>query len=207
MTDQGGPSRPKPLPWIMAPWALPFWLASVEWGWWDVFRAEFAASPPVPAASLPSPALAVSLGVIGKLMGHVSETAFYVLLWRGRGARLPFWRFLSFVVSASIVDQVAYRLSAHFEPGEAPAWLVWLAGLHLASGTSFQDSPAVRAAFGSISLLTATRIAITAGGQAQGTHRPVLEAIGWTLLTWLLTRLAAMWSIDLIRGMSPLGGG
>src|SRR4030095_3983232 len=77
-TDQGGPSRPKPMPWIMAPWALPFWLASVEWGWWDVFHAEFAASPPVPAASLPSPALAVSLGVIGKLMGHVSETAFYV---------------------------------------------------------------------------------------------------------------------------------
>jgi hypothetical protein len=102
---------------------------------------------------------------------------------------------------------LAYRLSAPFESGDAPAWLVWLAGLHLASGTPFQDSSAVRAGFGSVSLLTAARIVITASGQAQGTHRPLLEAIGWTLLVWLLTRLAVMWSIDLIRGMSPLGGG
>jgi hypothetical protein len=155
---------------------------------------------------MPPIALAATLGAIGKLSGHVSEAGFYVLLWRARQVRLPFWRFLVVVVSASMADQLAYTIGQPFLSGGAPGWRVWLAGIHLIPDL-FQDSPAMRAAFGSVGLLTASRIMVTAGLQAQATGRRFLEAAGWTTLVWFVTRLVAMWTIDLLRGLSPVGGG
>jgi hypothetical protein len=140
-------------------------------------------------------------------MAHVSEAAFYVLVWRARSSRLPFWRFLGFVIAFSVTDQLAYGLAAPFKDGGAPAWRVALAGLHLAAGTPFHDSPAIRAAFGSIGLLTALRIGLTAIPQARAAGRRLIGPLILTALVWLLTRIAAWWAFDLIRGMSPVGGG
>jgi len=196
--------RPRSYPWPYAAWALPFLLLYVEWSWWDVFVGELETNPtgipmPIPAAA--------ALAVCGKLLAHATEAAFYVLLWRARGARLPFWRFLSYVVAVSLADVFSFNLAQPFQNGGAPAWRVWLAGLHLASGTPFHDSPALRNAFGSIGLLTATRIAMTGITQAKGSGRSRFEALAWTVGVWLVTRIAVWWAFDLIRGMSPLGGG
>ena len=196
----------KRLPWVVPPAFLPFWMAAIEWGWWRVFQDEGLSAGALAAAGLPSPTLVVAVATTGKLLGHVSEAAFYVLLWRARGTRLPFRRFFVWVVSASIADQFAFGLAAPYRSGGAPLWRVCLAGLHLATGTVFHESPVIRAGFGSLGLLTATRIAVTGAAQAQATGRSLAEGVGWTLLVWLVTRLAAMGGLDLLRGMSPLGG-
>lgn len=208
MSDDREPNTdPRRLPWVMSPLVLPFWYAGLAWGWWRVFSSELASSPPAPASVMPPAALAAGMAVLGKLLGHLSEAGFYALLWRARGARLPFWRFLAVVVSSSVADQLAYTLAGASDVGGVPAWRIWIAGLHLAGGTVFHDSPAVRAGFGSLGLLTATRIGITAAAQARALNRGFAEALGSTVAVWVLTRLAILWGVDLMRGMSPVGGG
>ncbi len=195
----------KPLPWLMRPAVLPFWFVAVEWGWWRVFASAVASAPA--GGSLSASALAAAVALLGKALGHLSEAAYYVLLWRARGSRLPFWRFLVVVVSASLADQLAYGISRGASAGEGLGWRAWVAGLHVANGTPFHDSPGLRAAFGSLSVLSATRLGITAAAQVDPPGRGAREAVAWTLATWLLTRIAALWSVDLLRGMSPLSGG
>jgi hypothetical protein len=195
--------RTQRLPWMYASWTLPFMLLYVEWSWWKIFVSELESTPT--ALSVPVPAAAaMSLG--GKLLAHASEAGLYVLLWRVRGARLPYWRFLVYIIVASLADQFAWSLAEPFKAGGAPLWRIALAGLHLASGTPFHDSASIRAAFGSIGLLTAARIGVTAAPQSRATGRPFVEALAWTVGIWLLTRIAVWWAFDLLRGMSPLGG-
>jgi len=204
--DRQPSSVSRGLPWLMPRAALPFWILGVTWGWWRVFREDLLAAPPAPAAVMPPLTAAVALATAAKLLGFVSEAGFYALAWRARGERLPFWRFLVLVVSASMADLFAHSL-AGAGASSAPLWKACLAGLHLAPGTVFHDLPAVRVAFGSIGLLTAIRIGITGDAQARALNRGRLETVGWTVAAWLVTHVALLWGVDLMKGMSPVGGG
>src|SRR5262245_45272544 len=197
----------KRLPWVMPPALLPLWYAGVAWSWWRVFHHELSAAPPAPPAAMPPAAFAVWLAMVGKVLGHLSEAAFYVLLWRARNQRLPFWRFFAVVVSASLADPFAHAIAVQADPGAVEAWRPWIAGAHLASGTVFHDSPAVRAAFGSVGLVTLCRIGITAAAQARALSRGFAETTALTVAVWLLSRIAGLWRVDWTRAVTPGGGG
>ena len=193
--------RPEPrddrLPWLVRPWLQPFWYAYLAFSWWGAGVAETA------GAKLSAPAAA--LVPAGKLAGALSEAAFYALWWRGRGRRLPYWRFLCVVVSASLADVVAIGLAQRARDGSpaTSAWLAWVAGLRLLGAGAF-GSPSLRVAFGGFGLLTLLRLGMTASAQSRATGVRAAEAFATTAIVWLLCRIAAWWVTDLLRGRSPL---
>src|SRR5262249_58124783 len=65
----------KRLPWVMPPAVLPIWYAGVAWSWWRLFHHDLLAAPPAPHAAMPSSAVAATVAVGGKLLGHLSEAA------------------------------------------------------------------------------------------------------------------------------------
>jgi hypothetical protein len=197
------------LPWIFAPPFLPFWYAGLGAWWWQVFTSELALSgdgarPLVPAA----PALAASLALAGKLGGWLIEAGCYGLFWRSRGLRLPFWRFLCVLLSASVADLVSSALLAlaRDHPGPMAHWLWPIAGPQLLEGTPFGEPGSLRAAFGTAGLLTGVRILVTAHAQARALAVPLGGALALTLGAWLSTRIALLWTMDLLTGMSPVAG-
>lgn len=194
--EEVGPQAAKPprLDWIVAPWLQPFWYAYLVHAWWRVAEAT--------SASRFASGGALVAG--GKLAGAMTEAAFYVLWWRSRGRTLPFWRFFCVVASISLADVFALGLIERVRTA-APAAVPWLAPLvGLQALGSAIPSPGLRAAFGSLGLLTALRIAVTARAQSRGTGAPFAAALGWTTLFWAMGRLATWWLTDLLRGRSPL---
>jgi hypothetical protein len=195
-------------PWGMAPWFQPIGYAYVALGWWQVARAEVSGLEQATSA-VTAPGLATLATLAGRFGGFLLETAFYHLFWKSRGRRLAFWRFFSVVVLASMSDLLAQAMSdfARRHPGHLAACLVPFAGLHLASGTIFHSEAAVRAAWGSVGLLTALRLTLTARGQAQAIGVRLRTTLIGTGAVWLATRIMILWTVDLLKGMSPLPGG
>lgn len=194
------------LPWIILRPVLPLWYLGIGWSWWRVYRAEMTAAAPPPGASLPPAGIVLGIALSGKVAGWLVETATYALAWRAWGGRLPYWRLFAVVVSASMTDLLGHVLGAGV-PSEGGSW--WrpaLAGLQLAQGTPFADAPAVRAAFGSLGALTLVRIAVTAAAQARALGARWAAPLAVTGAIWLLSRAVVFFGVDLVRGMSPLGG-
>jgi len=194
MNEREAPgSRPR-LEWIVAPWLQPFWYAYLTHSWWRV--AETTSAGRLPSSG--------ALVVAAKLAGGLTEAAFYVLWWRSRGRSLPFWRFFCVAASISLADVFAIGLSERLRtaPHGAVLWLTPLVGLHaLGAGAG---SSALRAAFGSLGLLTLLRIGVTARAQSRGAGVSFVAALGWTALFWAMGRVAMWWLADLLRGKSPL---
>jgi hypothetical protein len=195
------------LPWIFAPWFLPIWYPSLGFLWWKVFATEAARSDLAARPLVPSIMLAASLAAAGKFMGFVIEAGFFHFLWKSRGRRLPFWRFFCVVASLSMADLLASALGElpHGQSGQVSGWLWPMAGLHLLSGTPFAEPGALRAAFGTVGLLTGFRIVMTAHAQSRALDLALGKSLAVTAGAWLATRMAILWSVDLMKGMSPLG--
>jgi len=187
------------LPWALAPgWQL-FWYAYLAFCWWQVGIGEVA------RAGTASAAAAAALVPAGKLAGFLSEAAFYCLWWRGGGRRLPYWRFFCVVASASLADVLAIRLAemAHTASPALAAWLPPLAGLQAWRGGEW-GSPGLRVTFGTLGILTAVRIGVTAHAQSRALGIRGAVALVWTAVVWVLGRIALLWITDLARGRSPL---
>jgi len=195
-------SRTTALAWPFAPWFLPIGFGAVAYGWWRAAASEGLA-PRVGSGKI---AFALALALAGKIAGVLLEAGFYHFFWKGRGRWLPFWRFFCVVAMASTADLLARLLAAlaRRDPGLGP-WLAPVAGLDLTHHDSW--APAVRAAFGSLGLLTLTRIALTAEAQRQALGLPFARAMAWTSAVWLATRVALLFVVDLMSGMSPLPRG
>ena len=184
------------LPWVVTPWLQPFWYAYLAFSWWRAGAGELSGAG--------AAGLQVALVPVGKLAGALSESAFYALWWRGRGHRLPYWRFFCAVASASLADVFAVSLAQRVK--EAPALtacLAPLAGLHVLGSSAFA-SPSLRVAFGGLGLLTALRLGITASAQSRAMGIRAIDATATTVIVWLLTRIVTWWATDLLRGRSPL---
>jgi hypothetical protein len=190
---------------VFPPWFLPLWYGAVAFGWWRAAAIDVGATAPAgsTAASL---ALPLSLG--GKFTGFLIESGFYWSSWKARGRDLPFWRFFCVIASASTADLLARLIAARArrDPGLGP-WLAPLAGLDLAGGSALHWTAASRAAFGTLSLLTLLRIALTAEAQRAALELSFAKALVWTAAVWLLTRVALLFLVDLMTGMSPLPRG
>jgi len=194
--EEQGPkvaSRPR-LEWMVAPWLQPFWYAYLAHSWWHVAETTSAGRLTNGGA----------LVAASKLAGSLTEAAFYVLWWRSRGRALPFWRFFCVVASISLADVFAIGLTERLRTAPHPVviWLGPLAGLR-AMGAGWGSS-GLRAAFGSLGLLTLLRIAVTARAQSRGAGASFAATLGWTALFWTMGRVAMWWLADLLRGRSPL---
>jgi hypothetical protein len=191
------PASPQALRWGMTPWVQPFWYAFLAYSWWRAGMGE--------AARVGAAAASAALVPAAKLAGLLSEAAFYVIWWRSRGRRLPYWRFFCVIASASLADVLAISVAerAHGAPWAVRTALAWVAGLHLLGDRAFA-SPSLRVAFGSLGLLTALRIGITATAQSRAVGARLAEAFAGTALVWLLGRIVTWWVTDLLRGSSPL---
>jgi hypothetical protein len=151
--------------------------------------------------------LAVTAGLMAAahLAASAIEASVYVLWWRTRGARLAWPPFFVGLVALSLVDRCAASLAALAQraPALAP-WLAPLVGPQLVRGSLPGLEPGLWAAFGGLGLLALARLGATAWLQAAGTGRRLRAALAVTALVWLATRVAVWWSVDLLRGMSPL---
>jgi hypothetical protein len=170
--------------------------------WWELGLrqgAELGAARPLNLA------VAAAIMVLARLAASGVEALAYTVWWRTRGARLPYARFLVALVALSLVDRFAQDLAALAgrEPALAP-WLAPLAGLQLLAERWSGVEPGARAAFGGLGLLALARIGITAWLQSAGTGRHLREALLVTVTAWFATRVALWWTMDLMRGMSPL---
>ena len=130
-----------------------------------------------------------------------------LLCWRRmRGARLGFTRLFEGLVSISVLDLVAAGLA---RLGEShPGWIASALEIFVGFGAIRGDEPVtgsgLRVAFGSLGLLCVARLFATAAIQRQGTHRGLAAPFALTVAVWLVCRVFLWWSIDLLRGISPL---
>src|SRR6267142_2625934 len=174
-------SLPEPptqhLPWAVPPWAQPFWYAYVAYSWWQVGVLEGTRGESGIGGA--STVFATTLLPLAKCSVCLLEAAFYRLLWRSRGRTLPFWRFFCVVASASMADVVAIHLGNLAEDG-TPALIQWLApiaGLAVA-GDAILPSATLRAAFGTVGLLTAVRIGLTGWAQSKALGPSLRVGVG-----------------------------
>jgi hypothetical protein len=170
--------------------------------WWELGYRQGSGLGVEPHVNL---MLAAGLMVVAHLGANAIEASTYVLGWRACGVRLPWSPFFVGLVALSLVDGVAANLAglAEGSPWLAP-WLATLAGPQLVREGLPGVGTGLWAAFGGLGLLTLARITATAWLQAAGTGRRLRTAFAVTALTWLATRVAVWWTVDLVRGRSPL---
>lgn len=196
-----GPATARsPLPWPVLPGMMPFWFAWIAWSWWDetneiVLRMQ-------PGDSHDGSGVIALVSLAARLTATLCEAGFYALWWRARGTPLRYWRFFAWIVTLSLCDLIASALreAAPGAPRVALPLFAVLAGSAL-------EPPAASGfvmAFGSVGLLTLARVATTGWVAARGTGRSFPGPALVVTTAWLLTRLAAWWSFDLVRGVSPL---
>jgi hypothetical protein len=172
-------------------------------GWWRASARQLAdLAPRAPGFAAVAPG-AATLAVLARTAGVLIETTFYVVLWRTRGAHLPFWRYASYVVLGSLADLQALDLLAWTRTGAPTSpWLVALVGPAAAPQSFTHHHPVLTTSFAGLGLITLGRWCWTAWAQATGTRRPLRTPLLLTAGTWLVTHLAAAAALALARGRS-----
>jgi len=204
--DADRSERPAGLTWPFVPAFIPLWYAWIAYGWWaeTLGQLQSAVAADTAAHAAIAPAAMASIALITRLMASLSEAAFYTLWWRSRGARLPYWRFVCWIVGLSAADLFGFALRRSVV--DAPPALRIGAAL-LAGPAALDSAPAgsgAMTAFGSFGVLALLRVGMTAWAQALGTGRQIGGPLLLTLGAWLTTRLAGWWSFDLLKGLSPV---
>jgi hypothetical protein len=203
-TEQGdSQSRPGALSWPFARAGLPLLYLWLAWSWWFEIRAQVQVAAEM-APTMDADTMA-TLGLGARALATLSEAGIYTLWWRSRGLRLPYWRFQCWVAALSATDLVGYSLRRAAE--DAPVAIRVIAAV--LAGPGALESPSAggsggMAGFGSLGILTVVRVAMTAWAQAQGIGRTVSGPLMLTASAWLLTRLIGWWSVDLMKGLSPV---
>ena len=195
--------RPRGLAWPVAAAAVPLLYAWIAWSWWGEIRTQLAALPETGAAH--GIEVLAAAAVAARIPSVLSEAALYTLWWRARGLRLPYWRFVCCVAMFSTIDLFGFAIRRAVE--DTPQALRLIGAL--LAGPAGIDAPAIPgsgsgAAFGNLGLFTLARVIMTAWAQARGIERPLGAPLLVTTLAWLFTRLVAWWSVDLLRGLSPV---
>lgn len=189
------------LAWPFAPVGLPLFYLWLAWSWWLETRTQLSAvAETLPTMNSDSMA---TLALAGRALATLSEAGIYTLWWRSRGLRLPYWRFLSWVAALSTTDLVGFSLRRGIEG--APDALRVLGAVLAGPGALAPHAAAgAMAGFGSLGVLTAARVGMTAWAQARGVGTRLPAPLFLTASAWLLTRLVGWWSMDLMRGLSPV---
>jgi hypothetical protein len=196
-------ASPSGLPWPVVTAALPLLYAWIAWSWWGEVRLQLLALPE--SAGAPGIDAMAWTATATRIPGVFTEAVLYTLWWRLRGFRLPYWRFVCWVATLSTLDLLGFSLRRAVEDASPAlhALGVVLAG-SAATGVTAAHATGSTAAFGSFGLLTLLRVIMTAWAEARGIGRPIGGPLLVTCVAWLVTRLLAWWSVDLLRGMSPI---
>lgn len=195
--------RPGGLSWPYSRPGLPLLYLWLVWSWWFEIRAQMlVVAETVPTMNADTMA---TLGLGARALATLSEAGIYTLWWKSRGLRLPFWRFQCWVAALSATDLVGYSLRRTAE--DAPDAIRMVAALLAGPGVlepSSAGGPGGTAGFGSLGILTVVRVGMTAWAQARGIGRTLAGPLILTASAWLLTRLIGWWSVDLMKGLSPI---
>jgi len=186
--------------WPMPRWSMGMWLLFVAGSWWASAAAGLAAGPSDARAGW----IGVAFVTLARFAGFALEAGYYATVWKSFGRRLRVGWMFTWITTLSILDMIAEslrRLGA-----EHPGWAPWLS---VFSGLGGRDAlgawpPGLALAAGSLGLLTAARIAATAVLQSREVGCSCWAAAALVTATWIATRIAVWWGIDLLRGMSPL---
>lgn len=191
------------LSWPFARAGVPILYLWLAWSWWFEIRSQVAAlaasEPTLDAGAL------AAMGLGARMLATSSEAGIYALWWRSRGLRLPYWRFQCWVAALSATDLVgcSLRRAAEGAP-DASRWMIAVLAGPGALEPSSSAVPGGMAGFGSLGILTSARVAMTAWAQACGIGRPLAGPLVLTASAWLVTRLIGWWSVDLMKGVSPI---
>ncbi len=192
-----------PRPTIPMPAVRIGWLLGVAATWWLVGSSRL---DQMPAAGDHAIRAALPLALAGlRLTGSACETLFYFLWWRSSGQRFSFVSALPWFATLTLADAWAGTLRSIANDVAEP-WVSVLA-VFAGVGVHFEPSealvPGLAAAFGDVGLLALARILGTAAIQARETGRRLRRPLVLTVIVWLIVKLIAWWSFDLMRGMSP----
>jgi hypothetical protein len=189
------------LPWPFQPMFMPVWWAWIAWSWWSETLIQARTLPP--DIHHGDPVRLVAPLLAGRASALLAEAAVYTIGWASRGTPLPYWRFFAWIASLSTVDLLAFSLRRAAEHGVP---LVRVLALVLTGPTALDAHAATgwAAAFGAVGVLALLRVAMTAWAAALGTGRPITRTLPVVAAAWLLTRLVALFSFDLLKGMSPV---
>jgi hypothetical protein len=189
------------LPWPFQPMFMPVWWAWVAWSWWSETQIQLQHLPPDLAnrgvTHLVAPLIA------GRASALFAEAGVYAIFWASRGTPLPYWRFFAWVASLSTTDVLAAALRRAAEHGTpiVRGLAMFLAG---PSSLAPHTASATMTVFGTIGVLALLRVTMTAWAASRGTGRPMPDTVAVVGSVWLLTRFAAFFSFDLLKGMSPV---
>jgi hypothetical protein len=196
-------AEPRRLDWPFPPVPLSILIVWIGWTWWREILAQCDAA--ATSVTLGTPASLAWLGLGARALATLSEAGIYVLWWKGRGARLAYWRLAAWIAMLSAADLFGFALG---RAAEGAPTLVRISCTVLAGPLAWGGTPTVEsgtmAAFGNCGVLTLVRVTMTAWAQARGVGRPLRGPLMLTVAAWLVTRLATWWSFDLVRGMSPV---
>jgi hypothetical protein len=192
------------LEWPWRGWVLPVMLAFIVWRWWEIALRHASSTLGATHGATSTVLVPAAIFVIVRALGYLIEGAFYVTWWRTRGERLPYWRFIAWLMTLWLLDLLAGTLGevARHHPAMAPL-LAPFAGI----GYFHPDrhpTAGLAAAFSTLGLLTLARLAGTAVLQARTLGRHLLQPLLLTTAAWLATRLLVGFGLDLARGVSPL---
>lgn len=201
--DAADAARAHGLPWPILPAFLPVLYLWIGWSWWVEIRYQLeAVAESVPSMDRTTLAAAA---VAGRALALLSESAVYALWWKSRRLRLPFWRFVCWVAALSTADLLGFSLRRAVE--DAPDVLRMLGAViagPAAVNAAIVSGTGSNAAFGNFGVLTLLRVGITAWAQARGIGQSLGGPLLLTTALWLLTRLIGWWSVDLVKGLSPV---
>lgn len=190
------------LAWPFAPVGLPLFYLWLAWSWWLETRTQLDALAGMEGAL--GVGATAAAAVAGRIPAVLAEAAVYRLWWRAQGRRLPFWRFTCWLALLSGLDLLGFSLRRAVEGASEPTRIVAAVLTGPGPGATADAHMGLAAAFGNFGVLTLGRVAMTAWAQARGIGGSLTGPLIMTSVTWLLTRLLAWWSVDLVRGLSPI---
>ena len=198
-TSTSGLSWPSPL------WTMPLWCFVLAYAWSRVTTQQFAAAGETTPALGDNAGAGAAVAFAMRVVGTLFEAAVFCLIWRGRGQRLPYWRFVSYLAFGSFADLLAFELLQRFGHEHATPWLVALVGPGALGARTTLRQPGLATAFASFGALTLLRMVWTSFAQARALSRPLVQPLALTLLLWLATHAGLWFALDLMRGRSVAG--
>jgi hypothetical protein len=189
MHDAAATADPPRLEWVFPARLMPFWVAVIVSAWWQ----RLAREPALAAAG----AATLAAVLVVRALGWLAEAAWYAMLWRTRGRRVPVMRLAAAIATFSMFDLLALGLR------DVPAWagsgaVTVLSGLEAAPG----DGPLALAAggFGACAL---ARMVCTAAAQVRALGTSAARPLAFTLASTAAARVALVLGVSLAQGRSP----
>ena len=145
------------------------------------------------------PAIVALAGLVAQLAFTAAEAAVSVAGWRVIGKYVPWTALAPRLLVASAAETLAVSIASG--RGHLPRdWALVLAGPRALADSA--PSHGLAAAFAATGVLALVRVLASAWLQSRAARAGFGTALGLVLTMWLVSRLAAWWTFDLLTGRS-----